>query len=192
MDVFLRTANPNIRLGYYLIAVLLAVLVSVIAYFYHRKKLLSGWQALALVILVTYTFLVFASTVFSRTQKPYYRYEWMPFWSYREIIVNGSVSLFWDDVLNLFLLMPVGFLLPVLLENAEWGSGGKIIFTGFLMSLTIEVLQLIFRLGLYEFDDLFHNTMGVAIGYGLYLGLQRGLRMEKERNKRYERESVKD
>jgi glycopeptide antibiotics resistance protein len=41
---------------------------------------------------------------------------------------------------------------------------GRIILIGFLISLTIEILQLVTKRGLFEFDDIFHNTLGVAIG----------------------------
>lgn len=45
---------------------------------------------------------------------------------------------------------------------------GKALITGFLLSLTVELIQLIFRLGLFEFDDMFNNTIGMMLGYGFY------------------------
>ena len=38
----------------------------------------------------------------------------------------------------------------------------------FAVSLTIELTQLITKRGLFEFDDMFHNTLGAIIGYGVY------------------------
>lgn len=35
---------------------------------------------------------------------------------------------------------------------------------GLLLSATIEVTQLIFRLGLFEWDDMIHNTLGCVLG----------------------------
>ncbi|MBR4027500.1 MAG: VanZ family protein [Lachnospiraceae bacterium] len=39
----------------------------------------------------------------------------------------------------------------------------------FVTSLTIEVLQLFMKKGLFEFDDIFHNTLGGVLGYVIYL-----------------------
>jgi len=36
------------------------------------------------------------------------------------------------------------------------------------LSFGIEVIQLVFKLGLFEFDDVFHNVLGAVIGYGLW------------------------
>ena len=42
-----------------------------------------------------------------------------------------------------------------------------------LLSGTVEFLQLIYRLGFAEFDDVFDNTMGAAIGAVVVLMLGR-------------------
>jgi glycopeptide antibiotics resistance protein len=52
----------------------------------------------------------------------------------------------------------------------------------FCLSLTFELLQLFFRLGSFDVDDLLLNTAGGMIGYlpfkllGLYMGRRRGSR----------------
>ena len=38
------------------------------------------------------------------------------------------------------------------------------LITGLLMSICIEVIQLVFHRGLFEFDDMIHNTLGAVIG----------------------------
>jgi glycopeptide antibiotics resistance protein len=70
------------------------------------------------------------------------------------------------------MLLPIGILLPIVL-GAVWKDASKNIFVrvvliGFFISLTIEILQLVMKRGLFEFDDMFHNTLGVAIGYWIY------------------------
>lgn len=32
------------------------------------------------------------------------------------------------------------------------------------LSMSIEVIQLVFRLGLFEWDDMIHNTLGCVLG----------------------------
>lgn len=33
--------------------------------------------------------------------------------------------------------------------------------------MTVELCQLVFRLGLFELDDIFNNTMGMLLGYAI-------------------------
>lgn len=40
----------------------------------------------------------------------------------------------------------------------------KGILYGFLLSVTVELLQYVFCLGYCEMDDVLHNTIGAAIG----------------------------
>ncbi len=59
------------------------------------------------------------------------------------------------------MFIPIGLLLTPSL-------GWKSIPVGFLVSLGIELCQLVFGLGFSELDDVIHNTVGVIIGYGIY------------------------
>jgi glycopeptide antibiotics resistance protein len=201
MDYIISSADPRINPVYFVIAAIVAVLTAVISAYYCKRGKFTTAQSIALTLLTTYIFLVFASTVFSRTPTEDYSYELMPFWSYREIVKgaresHGHVwgeSLFWEDIFNVFMLLPIGVLLPIVngenrkkslesnksveeggaaesdaeesdVENSSKTGPGRIILIGFLISLTIEILQLVTKRGLFEFDDIFHNTLGVAIG----------------------------
>ena len=73
--------------------------------------------------------------------------------------------LYWN-IWNVIMFMPIGALaLPAF--------GWKIRFWQMLigavaLSMTIELLQLIFKLGAFEpFDDVFHNTLGALAGFFL-------------------------
>jgi glycopeptide antibiotics resistance protein len=185
MDYIVSSADPRINPVYFAIAAIVAILTAVISTYYRKRDKLTTAQSIALTLLTTYIFLVFASTVFSRTPTEDYSYELMPFWSYREIVKgaresHGHVwgeSLFWEDIFNVFMLLPIGVLLPIIsgengrksgekssIENRTKTRPGRIILIGFLISLTIEILQLVTKRGLFEFDDIFHNMFGVAIG----------------------------
>lgn len=172
MDYVFSIADPDIEPIYFLSAMALALLTGIISYGFYRKRMVSLVQMTAMVMLIPFVFLVFSSTVLSRTPFSDYKYRLIPFWSYREIL-RGSRFLFWEDVLNVFMLMPVGILLPVIIDRyVKHHCGRKVIFAGFLISAVIEILQLLLKRGLFEFDDMIHNTIGVAIGYGIYLKLK--------------------
>ena len=72
--------------------------------------------------------------------------------------------------LNILLYVPMGYLLPIVWLKLRVMH---VILIGFLSSLLTETIQLVFRLGLFELDDLVNNTLGTIIGVALYLLLIR-------------------
>lgn len=79
------------------------------------------------------------------------------------------------SLLNILLLMPFGFGLPFITNFRM----KKIVVIGALFSIAIELLQLLtgymakitFRIA--DINDVIFNTMGVAIGYILFVGFMR-------------------
>ncbi len=79
------------------------------------------------------------------------------------------------SLLNILLLMPFGFGLPFITNFRM----KKIVVIGALFSITIELLQLLtgymakitFRVA--DINDVIFNTVGVAIGYILFVGFMR-------------------
>lgn len=74
------------------------------------------------------------------------------------------------NILNMIMLMPLGFLLPYIWKG--WRSFRKVVAAGFGFSLLIEVFQL-FNTRLSDVDDLVMNTLGAAMGYLVWLVYRR-------------------
>ena len=78
------------------------------------------------------------------------------------------------SVLNMLLFVPFGCLLPY--NYSLWKRNPRdkrlrfktVILIGMLLSLVIESCQLIFKVGVFEVDDLVKNTMGTGIGYIIF------------------------
>ena len=68
-------------------------------------------------------------------------------------------------VQNLILFMPFGFLLYAVTDQPRTS---RILLLSFLLSLSIELCQLLFRLGWFEVDDILHNVLGTYLGIRLY------------------------
>jgi len=68
---------------------------------------------------------------------------------------------------NIIGFIPFGFILPLLLK--KYFNLKSILKATFTLSLTYEILQLIFGLGSFDVDDLILNTIGGGLGY---LGLR--------------------
>ena len=86
------------------------------------------------------------------------------FWVYRKQL--GFAAVFTNLVGNVAGFLPFGFILPVITEKMR--SGLLITLAGFGLSLTVEVIQLITRVGCFDVDDMILNTAGAALGYLLF------------------------
>jgi len=67
---------------------------------------------------------------------------------------------------NSLMFIPTGILAPILYKKLA--SFKKTVLTGFLISLSIEILQLPFAVRASDIDDLILNTAGVIAGYSIY------------------------
>lgn len=70
---------------------------------------------------------------------------------------------------NVALLIPLGFLLPLIYPNMTWK---KSILLGILSGLVIEVLQVILHVGIFDIDDVILNALGFVVGYGIFVLLK--------------------
>lgn len=124
----------------------------------------KGWKRVVKVLLLEYLILFFCSTVIFRIPKQERGFELTPFWSY-SAISNGVETMIPETVMNVVVFIPVGLMVGLAFIGANWR---KIIIAGIGMSLLIELLQLLFKKGCCETDDVIHNTIGCVIGYGIY------------------------
>ena len=139
------------------------IILSVCSFFIFRavrRKRLKLQQGAAVLALILFLGVVFASTVFTRTPTVR-RYERIPFWSWYEVIVNHSQDLLIENLLNMILLLPVGILLPMILDSRLRPS--MVFLIGVVISAVIELSQLIFQRGLFEWDDMIHNGLGCML-----------------------------
>ena len=67
---------------------------------------------------------------------------------------------------NSTMFIPTGILTPILYKKRN--TFFKVVTTGFLISLVIEIIQLPFAVRCSDVDDLILNTIGCAVGYGIY------------------------
>lgn len=81
---------------------------------------------------------------------------------------------------NAAMFIPSGIVLPILYKNLD--SFWKTVTAGALLSLCIEIIQLPFSVRASDVDDLILNTLGVAVGYGIY-ALAKKIITRKNRSK---------
>lgn len=109
------------------------------------------------VLLFCYVLFILYMTLYGReNSEPHSNLEL--FWSYRKMFEAGKVSS--QVVYNIVLFVPLGFLVFLLFSGKGW-------IIPFLLSVCVESLQYVTGTGLCEFDDVFNNTLGGLIGFGL-------------------------
>ena len=86
------------------------------------------------------------------------------FWNYREQL--GFLAVAANLLGNVVGFMPFGMILPLICRNAR--GFFFITFSGFTLSLCVEVTQLMTKLGSFDVDDLLMNTLGAAAGYLIF------------------------
>lgn len=126
---------------------------------------------LAYVILLIY-FLFFAEE-YGRVAEVEreYRYNLIPFveirrfWVYREQL--GIFPVFTNIFGNIIGFIPMGYILPVIFRQMR--NGVLITISGFGLSLCVEVIQLVTKVGSFDVDDMILNTLGAAVGYLLFV-----------------------
>lgn len=128
-----------------------------------NRYLKIALKGVCLITLIGYIWYTLDITIFGRSEYSCYRYKTLPFWSYAAIM-DGKESLIKENLLNVALFVPIGYLLCSLLPRRRWWMA--LIF-GLGLSAGIELMQLLWKRGTCEFDDVFHNTIGCLIGYGL-------------------------
>ena len=72
-------------------------------------------------------------------------------------------------ILNIILFIPMGYLLPYLFAWFRKGVKPKVTLASFLISLSVENVQLVTKLGYYDLDDLVTNTFGGFLGGLLFM-----------------------
>ena len=79
-------------------------------------------------------------------------------------------DIIWNVAGNAALFIPSGILLPIIYKqrNCFW----KVVASGALISLFIEILQLPFPSRASDIDDLILNTIGIIAGYGIYMAFR--------------------
>ena len=90
------------------------------------------------------------------------RYSLYPFLSYKELYDKSLAQL----LLNVAMFTPIGFLFGAATRSMNMA---RILGIGCLLSLTIELIQLFSRRGVFNIDDIIHNVLGCALGYGVFL-----------------------
>lgn len=121
------------------------------------------------IIFLTY-FLFFAESTGRTFQGRDYQYNLVLFKEIRRFIVYrenlGWMAVFLNLLGNIVAFVPFGAILPVM--HRKFRSFFFMTFTTLEFSLVVEIIQLVFKVGSLDVDDLLLNTIGGMIGYLIF------------------------
>lgn len=100
------------------------------------------------------------------------------FWCLRH---DNFKYFFLNVILNVVAFAPFGFILPII----SWKNRKfiNIFLLSLELTLTIEILQLIFKVGIFDVDDIFLNTVGGALGYFAFRICHLFINLPRRKNK---------
>ena len=137
-----------------------------------KNKIKRAGMVAFLLYIATLIYFLFFSESYGRAgfAEREYHYNVVPFreikrfWIYREQL--GVFAVVTNLLGNVVGFVPFGFMLPLIVRRAR----GFFLITllGFALSLFVEVVQLITKVGCFDVDDLILNTLGAAVGYILF------------------------
>ena len=126
------------------------------------RHLLCGFAPIIALLAVYFIFLHLKERILTLTVIWYVsdfdpRIVYIPFVD----MIRGPV----DTILNVVLFIPLGIFLPLLYKKFD--KMGKIALAGFLISASVEVVQM-FGCGTTDINDLITNTVGACLGFCIY------------------------
>lgn len=128
-----------------------------------RKKRLL-WAIFLLYLAVLLRITVFRSDFGAHPLFADGKILWVPFVNLVRILKTSLFRFTYLLIGNLIWFSPFGLLVPIL---TGW-SGKRTVLLAFGLSFLIEAQQFIFGTGYTEVEDLILNTMGAAMGFGVY------------------------
>ena len=131
------------------------LLYSIILIIVRKKKILAHMALSFVFCFYLVGVLTMTGVWFMRQYAP--RIVYMPFAD----MIRGPVQ----TVLNFILFIPLGVFLPLLYK--EFNRAGRTVLAGFLISLSVEIVQM-FGCGTTDINDLITNTAGTWAGYWIY------------------------
>ena len=109
---------------------------------------------------------IFIMTLFGREIRKTHRLELKPFESYFISFSEGDMEVLLQILVNIAMYIPLGFVLPYCFKVFE--RYRYIILVSIASSMVIELIQLVFRIGWFEVDDIINNTLGAVVGVLIY------------------------
>lgn len=128
---------------------------------FQDKPYLKFWKLFNVCLFCCSCVIIVYSTIFSRTTG-ILEIRLIPFYSYVEALTQEEM--YRTNLMNVFLFFPFGLSLSVIWSEGVKKRAWLTVLVACVISVSVELVQLVFKLGRVEIDDVIHNTLGAVIG----------------------------
>lgn len=166
--------NPRFELNYFwrLLLIVGASLLTIISnkiycnnYVEKLDDKKKSFKILQIILFIYYAVFLFNLVLFARYNN-LNSYNLVPFYSIMEILKNGSIYTIIINILgNIFVFMPLEYFIIELFKVKKLAVN---FILSFIIILVIELWQFIFKVGVFDIDDLILGIMGMMIFYRVY------------------------
>lgn len=135
-----------------------------------KKRVRIFGRILFILYIILAVYFLFFSDILDRTMiSDKYRYNLELFAEIRRFWINrhqlGMTSFMINIVGNVVCFMPFGFLLPTITKRRAVKNIVGVFVCTLLFTLSVETIQLVTKVGAFDVDDIFLNTIGGILGY---------------------------
>ena len=132
-----------------------------------RKHRLAAGILFLIYFVVLFYFLFFSEKMGRTYSERAYHYNLVPLKEIARFVkywrVLGMKAVLLNILGNVAAFLPFGFFLPII--SPRFGKWYLMLILSFLLTLSIETIQLVFKVGSFDVDDMLLNTLGGVIGY---------------------------
>ncbi len=166
--------DPRIELNYFIrlfsiiISSLFIIIGNKIYSNYYVEKIEDKNRMIKLsqiIVFVYYCILIFNMTIFARYNSSY-GYNLVPFKSISNLFINGSIyNIIINFFGNLVIFMPLEYFVIELLNKRKFVLN---LIISSLIIILIEIIQYLFKIGVFDIDDIILSLFGMMMFYFLY------------------------
>ena len=144
------------------------IFILMIGYFFYRKFYqerypISLSKFVFITLLICWFIVVFGITTLSRGANYTGSFNLSLFSGYVNAWNKWSLNEFQLIIFNMLMFVPLGVLLPLIHHKNK--SFWRVLVISIIFTSCIEVFQVVSGKGIFELDDLLHNTLGSLAGY---------------------------
>ncbi len=157
---------PEIFVNRIILSVIAFAVFCIITVMLYKRRRFDRAQCVAAILLSLYIVVLLYFTVIGRYSHKEYDYQIHIFYSYRFLLEQFDSQSIRQFVINLVMLVPVGFLLSTIIKMKD--KYAIVLVLCLLFTLFIESMQLLTKCGSFEVDDIISNMIGAVIGILIY------------------------
>lgn len=155
--------------------------MTVFFYRFYRKRggkvKVTPGQFAALFLILGWFLVVMVLTTFSRGENFEGWVNFQLFSGYVSAWNQWSLSEWQLIIFNMLMFVPFGFLLPILSQKTR--RFVPVALLSLFVTIGIELIQMLSRRGIFELDDILHNTLGSIAGFFLISAIMDSIKNRK-------------